>query len=259
MADIKRTLSMKIAEKFTCLFLILNALLFSNCSGNYKKKNGKVYFVTSSPKNRLFGRTRIEIKDADYHSFKLLDKNIPFAKDKNHIYLASHIYDIVDYDTFEHMKDYYWKDKNHIYLYRFGMQKVIIEGADVSSFCVLKDHLLWAKDKHHVYYKFDRLKNVNINTFGVIAEDWAKDDHHYFWHSNRIDSMDYESAKRLSAYYIKDKKQVYYKGVKVDACDAATFVVLGSGVFGYDRSHIYHGTENRGIITEAFKRRYKIN
>jgi hypothetical protein len=97
----------------------ITVLFLSSCSG-YTKRDGKI-FLRSSNEAKL-GVNYAEVEHADYQTFKVIDHhlNIDLAKDKIHVFKGASILEYADPNTFEQVKEYFWKDKNNVYLLQFG-------------------------------------------------------------------------------------------------------------------------------------------
>lgn len=245
------------------LYGLLVVLLFS-CSG-YTKKDGKIY-LRSSNEARI-GVNYAEVKSADYKTFKVINHNlnIDLALDKKHVFIGASILEYADPNSFEHIKEYYWKDKKNVYLLQFGRTDGRILNADPLTFQVIKN-FLWSYDRNTVYYEFDKLEKVTPNRFVAIDENWGKDNRYYYYHNLRLDSLDYESAEIVNSYcmkeparpsdYIKDKNHVFFQNKLVKDANPLTFVADGVGTFGHDDQYMFNWETNEGVITEQYKKTY---
>lgn len=208
------------------------------------------------------------MEKADPKSFTKIqhDLNIDLGKDNKYVFKDASILEHADPFTFEQVKEYYWKDRNHVFLLQFGGNECVIENADPKSFQVLENYL-WTKDKNNVYYKFEKLTDVNSRDFIAINEDWGKDKAYYYYHNLRLDSLDYESAEIVNAYYlseneasssdyIKDKNHVFFQNRIVKGANPKTFVADGVGTFGHDDKYMFDWEKNEGLITEQYRKTY---
>lgn len=207
------------------------------------------------------------VKDADTETFETIknDINKNLGKDKNNVFKDASILEHADPNTFEQVKEYYWKDKNNVYLLQFGGTDNRIENADPKTFKVIKGYN-WTHDKNNVYYEFDKLYEVNPNKFVAINENWGKDNQYYYYHNLRLDSLDYESAEIVNTYfmegsatpsdYIKDKKNVFFQNRLVKDANPLTFVADGVGTFGHDDKYMFSWEKNEGPITDQYKKTY---
>ena len=241
-------------ESLVFIFLSILTLIFSSCSG-YTKKDGKVYLRSSNEAH--IGVNYTEVNSADYKSFKVIDHNlnIDLAVDNNHVFKGASILEYADSKTFSQIRDYYWRDKNNVYLLQFGGTDCRIEDADPKTFIVI-NNFLWTKDKNFVYYKFDKLKDLNSKEFTAIDDDWGKDNKSYYYHNLRLDSLDYKTAEIVSPYYLKDKNYVFFRDTIVKDANPKTFKADGVGSFGHDDRYMFDWEKNEGPITENYRQTY---
>ena len=229
-------------------------IFLTSCSG-YTKKDGRVYLRSSNEAS--IGIKYTEVENADYETFKIINHNlnIDLAKDKKHVFKGASILEKADPNTFEQVKEYYWKDKNLVYLLRFGGTECKIQNADPKTFTVIKAYL-WSKDKNNVYYELDKLTDINPKAFIAIDEDWGKDDSFYYYHNLRLDSLDYKTAEIVSPNYIKDKRRVFFENILVNDANPKTFKPDGIGSFGHDDKFMFDWEKNVGPITVQYKKTY---
>ncbi len=229
--------------------------LLSSCHSGYEKKDGEVYHKWVHGGNWTNEYTLIE--EADEETFATIehDLNLDLGRDKNHVFKDAEVLVSADPQTFEQVKNYFWKDKNHVFLIQFGGTECIIDLADPRSFQVIENYL-WSNDRKHVFHKFDLLDEANPKEFTAVNEEWGKDDQFYYWNSLRVDSLDYSSAKIVSDYYILDEAHVYFKNELVKGANPKTFKADGVGWFGHDDKNMYYWAENKGPITEKYRQTY---
>jgi hypothetical protein len=241
--------------KFKQIIYGLIAIFISSCTG-YTKKDGKVYLRHSKILSKI-GVDYLEVKNADYETFKVINNNlkIDLAWDKNYVFLNTSILELADPNTFEQVKEYYWKDKKNVYLLRFGSINARLIDADPKTFEVFNNYL-WAKDKNHIYYGVNKLIDGKSKSFVPIDEDWGKDDNFYYYNDLTLYTLDYKSAKIVSPYYIKDKNSVYFRNTLVKEANPKTFKADGIGWFGHDDKYMFDWGENKGLITQQYKRTY---
>ncbi|UAY50869.1 DKNYY domain-containing protein [Ferruginibacter albus] len=227
----------------------------TSCQTGYESKDGKVYHKWIN--GGSWTMEKILMKNADAASFQTIDHNlnIDLGKDKNYVFIGSAVLEHADPNTFAQVKEYYWKDKDHVYLLQFGGPDYIVKYADPKTFTVIKDYL-WAKDGNNVYYQFDKLPGVDPNYFNAIDENWGKDDRYYYWNNLRVDSLIYNSAEIISSYYIKDKSNVFFENKVIKDADPSTFKADGVGWFGHDNKYMFDHEENKGAITEKYRKTY---
>lgn len=230
-------------------------LLLSCCHSGYEEKDGKIYLKWIHGGN--WTKEYSLVKDADAKTFQTIkhNTNLNLGKDKNNVFKDTKILEKADPMTFEQVFEYYWKDKNNVYLLQFGGNDCIIKHADPKTFEFLKNEL-WSKDKNHIYFKFEKLENVNPNDFIVINKDWGKDNNFYYYNNLKLDSLDFQSAVIVSASYIKDKNNVYYQNKLVNGANTKSFKADGVGSFGHDDVNMFEWDKNKGKITEQYRRTY---
>ncbi len=237
------------------LFILLAlTITLTSCHSGYEEKNGKIYYKWINGGSWKRENTLV---DADAKTFETIktDLNIHLGKDKEHVFKDASILEHADPNTFEQVKEYYWQDKNNVYLLQFGGTDCKIENADPKTFKVIKDYL-WAQDKSNVYYRFDKLQDVNPVKFVAIDEEWGKDDKYYYFNNLRVDSLDYQTAEIVSPYYIKDKNSVFFREKVVKDANPKTFKTNGIGSAGYDDKYMFSGVTNEGLITEEYRKKY---
>lgn len=242
---------------FFYLFALLLGL--SSCHSGYTEKDGKIYFKWIHG-----GRWTKEyslVEGADPETFSTINHstNSYLAKDKNHVYLEASVLAFADPATFEQIRDYYWKDKNHVFSLQFGGDTCVIKDADPATFELLGNYH-WARDKQHVYFKFDKLKNCQVSQFTAIDKEWGKDNKHYFYNNKPVNLLDYPSARILSPYYIADKFHVFCQDSLIPDADVKTFMVEPDcdGSFGHDKSNMFNWYTNEGPITPEYRQTYKV-
>ncbi len=236
------------------IFFGITTIILTGCHSGYEKRDGKVYHKWIHGGN--WTKEYSLVKDADAKTFTTIKHNIntDLGKDKNHVFIDAVILEHADPNTFEQIKEYYWRDKNNVYIVRYGYTDARIKGADPKTFTIMKNE--WARDKHNIYYQYDKLQNVNSKEFTAIDDDWGKDDRHYYYHELRVEALDYNTAEIVSAYYIKDKHHVFYQDTIVADANPKTFKADGIGWFGHDDKYMFHHEKNEGSITEEYRKVY---
>lgn len=241
--------------KFKQIIYGLIAIFISSCTG-YTKKDGKVYLRHSKILQKI-GVNYLEVKNADYETFKVINNNlkIDLALDKNYVFINTSILELADPNTFEQIKGYYWKDKKNVYLLSHWEPRII--DADPKTFEVFNNDI-WSKDKNHIYYKVCKVIEVESKSFVPIDEDWGKDDSFYYHQNLKLYSLDYKSAKILNSNYIKDKNSVFFCGTFAKLVKDANPKTFKADVswLGHDDKYMFEWEENKGPITEQYKRRY---
>jgi len=160
--------------------------------------------------NFFFGGNSI---DCDFKSFKSIDKDQSFFKDKNTLFSSKTIrpgkrgmrYEIISTIiaiknscpiTFKILSDAWAKDKNQVYLYTNRYLK-----ADATTFKSLfrEGYNDWAKDKNFLYNSNGKriVKGIDGTTFEVLNKFWGKDLNKVFcFHTQRIiPTIDHQTFK----------------------------------------------------------------
>lgn len=247
----------------------------------YIKDDKSVYFLGE------------KIEKADAKTFTVLKANnisqySSYGKDKNHIYFKSKILDGADSETFEILDDGYTKDKDGVYYNNTKLAGIdpsnfkkegnfikssglIYEneqklGYDYETFSLLKrysagnscEYNIYAgslvKDKNGIYYKNNRVDNIDAKSFQVVWDDLFKDKNGYYY------SIEDNKAKKINinpqtvkmyelelGLIIKDGKNIYQiddrlRDLKETGIDPSTFepyaVVDGITIFK-DKNSFY--------------------
>lgn len=151
----------------------------------------------------------------------------------------------------------YGKDKRAAY-YGHASDSGVVKGADVKSFVLVRDTLLFAKDDSHVFYAAQTITGADPATFSVVAsgsQDYAKDSRRVWWFETYptevllIKGADPGTFVVLADGYSKDAKHVFSLNplnysippALIPGADPATFVVSTStdGYDAYDKNHKY--------------------
>jgi hypothetical protein len=133
----------------------------------YRDDNNVYLYIYSS-----YGYHQFISLEADPGSLVIL--NGGFARDRDHLYLRGKKVEKGDPDTFVDLPGPYWKDKNQAYVYRYayegGSGAHVIEDADADTLEVLEGDPLQriAKDKDSLFLYWNRLKDINPDTFRVL-------------------------------------------------------------------------------------------
>ncbi len=127
----------------------------------------------SKDKNKIFHQYSSDITPigADLATFEILGKG-PVAKDKSHVYCMSFKGNTknkllnIPYssgDTVANLNDIYLRIGTNIY--HWGEQ---VNNADAESFEVVRHH--YGKDKNHVFFKGQIVKDADVTSFGILEE-----------------------------------------------------------------------------------------
>ncbi|MHC5310635.1 DKNYY domain-containing protein [Myroides sp. LJL116] len=131
-------------------------------------------------------------------------------------------------DTVYYMK---WNESS-------GQIKRQIE-ADAKTLQIFNDY--YAKDDYSVFFRGEKISNVDPKTFQALSQDYAKDkDHVIYRDGNIIETADVETFTLLpkQQYYAKDHKQVYNDDQVIQGADVNTFKVISEKV-AKDKNNFY--------------------
>jgi hypothetical protein len=182
------------------LFVLLG-IMSTACAVKYKKREGKVYYL--SYHGGSWTRHSALVEGADPKSFKAFkpyyDHGEMHAKDKNHAYWREFTIPGADPKTFKSLNHLYSVDDKHIYI-----RTEVLSTADPRSFRILNH--MYALDADSVYYY----------------------DSHLYNHDGVISGADTKTFTYIGYGYARDKNSVYDGNhVREEVSDPATFTVLG--------------------------------
>jgi hypothetical protein len=151
--------------------LLLFILLGSIVNAEYLKENGRIYFVDNKD------GTKQEVKDVDFKTFEIFEKDYNFAKDKNSVYYKNKKLNGISSDNFKYfdggLSEGIFVDKKGIYI--LSENKIIqldSKGVDLKSIQRI-DNSNYFKDKNGVYYmdweKFVKVKGADKNSFRIVT------------------------------------------------------------------------------------------
>ena len=150
----------------------------------------------------------------------------------------------VDLTTFKVIAEnkVYAKDKNYVY-----RKATALPFAEPDSFEVIND--IYSKDKNYVFYESNIIKNAQSDSFNIVKRELAKDKVFvYFRHKIMIDA----APENIKVLYIKEESMsgpiysqsgsnVYYNDTKFTPCDIKTFKVNSKrNSWSFDRECVYH-------------------
>lgn len=209
---------------------------FQALSEAYIKDKNNIYInpeYTSDPNanNIIVGADQatfkvVKFEDANHNSTS-------YAKDKNGIYLGTKLSTTIDANTYEVIGFLYSKDKNNVYL--FGDRK--IANADPATFTLISEES-YAKDKSHIFYYDNILKDADLATFELLDNEYSRDKNSVYKGQYKIDGADPATFVIFSYDLSKDKNGVYYNQTKVATVDTATMKYF-SGDYYYDKNNFY--------------------
>lgn len=165
-----------------------------------------------------------KIQGADIETFAILPGS--YSKDRNFVYYTSSIMLSADVETFEIINisqtdEYsdYARDKKNIYY-----KDKIVKNVDDKTFTVLYAPL--AKDKNYVFVGGEINKLMDTNTLEMFDKDYPvylKDKNHVYFVYQPMKNFDVKTFVNIGDGYIRDKNNIYYYGEVVKGADKETF------------------------------------
>ncbi|MDO7494883.1 DKNYY domain-containing protein [Acinetobacter baumannii] len=197
----------------------------------YKVQNNAVYFHEHS-----WDKTDKQLMvSRDIKNFKII--NALYAKDSVAVYYLGNVLQSADPASFKFLggleglvtKDGYSKDAHHVYF----LGKSITE-ADPNSFKLFENTEAFAKDKQHVYFKRDILKQLNTATTKSLGNGYWSELHKLYYFSNNDNSREsiltlisdqFDGKYQHLDDYFLSAQGVFKKGEKT-SFDPSSFQVL---------------------------------
>lgn len=165
----------------------------------------------------------------------------------------------VDANSFEELEDgnkygsRYGKDKDRVYF----MGK-LLEGADPSSFKIMKDIRSLAKDKKNVYFG-DQLVSEDARNFKIVAKKHAVDSKQvYLFAGKFIHTVEGADPNTFQAFSIShdmftDKNHLYRGTKKIEGVQPSEIMIL-SNAFWKTRTQVFKQyTPIENVDAESFK------
>ena len=217
----------KIFKTFVIMILATNLAYAQNKPKIDKATFQEINYIYSKDKNAVYltdgkgGWEKIEGLDPD--TFQVLTD---YIKDKNGVYIISSYTGkfemekkpYMDGRTFEEMDELYSKDKNNIY---YKGERII--EVDIPTFEKL-DKYVYSKDKNNIYFRGKKITGADKNTFEKIDErQYSKDKNNIYYENKIIEGADRNTFEILNHYYSKDKNNIYYENKKLKGIDVKTF------------------------------------
>lgn len=245
---------MKVWKNLLKIFILL-ILTENTINAEYVKENGKIYFIDNNDNSKK------ELRDVDLKTFKIIEEDYDFAKDKNVIYYKSEKVKDVDVNSFKLESFLIAKDKDSVYF------KTVDKLMKINNFSSEESEIFFQmfmpiimKDKNGIY-TLDSDMNGELTTKPL-----------------KIDGLDIKSLEILHEntviYYLKDKNNVYYVDYKyietndneADDNDRAMEVnvkkVIGAdsdsfetiAFYGKDKDNMYiYGKKIENVNPKTFK------
>ena len=124
----------------------------------------------------------------------------------------------VDVNSFEYLKNDFFKDKNNIYYKNKKVEIFKPKNFEVIDYSLVKQNedLYYFTEDENNNTKFVPLesKNVDIDTFQILDDDYAKDKNNTYYKGKIFKEADVKTLDKYynendNGYKIRDKKKVY--------------------------------------------------
>lgn len=192
------------------------------------------YFATDW-KNIFYWGKKVENWDIKSLKFKIFWDGSILASDKNNLYIGmNQIINWKNVQDLEMIDDRCYKDNVYVICNYFdwgGTMYRIVEWADPMSYTAL-DFManamsyFWYKDKNAIYFSWNKMEDLDVNTFQVL-NDWmyAKDKNWVYCRDEKIEWADTLTFQTISSnnqalsnwwHYAKDKNTVYKGCSKIE-------------------------------------------
>jgi hypothetical protein len=173
---------------------------------------------------------------------------------------------------------YYIRWTKVYYLGGFPSTAFEIEGADVSTFEILDEAQVYARDKNQVYFHGHPIPGADSATFELLESPYSRDKNHVYV-SDVIHSNDPANFEFVNGYlmrdsehiywsqeiisddpsnliiiddlgfytYWKDSKNIFINGSPIEAANIETFEIIADA-YSHDATYVFYHTE---IISQA--------
>lgn len=181
----------------------------------------------------------------DVTTFSAVDRY--FSKDKFNVYYNTQLVAGLDGESFELINYHYAKDKNSYYIYGFPNDVISLplKITDTKLPLELLEYP-FSKNTENVFYKNQKIKNINPKTAMVIGSGYIKDDQKVFQGLEVVNDAnplafiipEQSPAYNDSDYFALDDHAVYYHIHQLPNANPKTFVILGLE-YGKDDKHVF--------------------
>lgn len=197
----------------------------------YYRSFGKVYL-----RDPGIGNPYEPIHDAESDSFTALGSRL--AVDATMVYFGTEAQPMIDRNSFKKLNKYFYIDAENVYSSHKKITKSLVDGViiDVSTFEVLSQTSLFARDKNNLYASNQGsicvVRNENNHlTLRALPFNWLvseQDVYSYNESTCALEKYDFDglSFAPLDVYYQKDKNGVYYQNELIDGANQETFEVF---------------------------------
>jgi hypothetical protein len=151
----------------------------------------------------------------------------------------------IDAASFKALSEEYSKDKNKVY-YKWVSQKrywvVELPFADAVSFEVIGFNL--AKDKKHVWFFGEPLRDVDPQTVEDVKEGFVWKDSQSVWYQRtKIPGADSKTFRHLDQAFYRDANRAYWSSTPLDGVDLDSFHTFGdASPYAADRHTVWLAT-----------------
>ena len=122
-----------------------------------------------------------------------------------------------------------------------------INNVDLTTFKVIAENTVYAKDKSYVYRKTTALPFAEPDSFEVINDTYSKDKNYVFYESTIIENAQSDSFKIVKRKLAKDKKFVYFRHKRlIDAVPENIKILyfkedsLSGPIYSQSASNVYY-------------------
>ena len=172
-----------------------------------------------------------------------------WATDGRRVYNGPNLRRAIDAATFVPLNPLYAKDAKRCYSDSVDAQKAIA-GADPASFEALDSGLEcrlltfgeqiasgYARDKDHVYFNGNLVKNADVATFLSLGECFGRDRQHVYFSGVRLNKAQPLRWRNLGGEFSRDDNHVYWQHKEIKNVDLPHF----HRVEPYDNEYAYDG------------------
>lgn len=139
----------------------------------------------------------------------------------------------------------------------------VVSEADVESFELLPDSLVWARDDDSVFFAGDLVRSADPSTFSPFEENpaWGRDKETVYYGRSVVEGADPGTFELLGSGadgWARDVEHIYRNGERVEGLDSATFGLLDGGYYHDQNALYYRGEAVDGANLSALQARASI-
>lgn len=228
---------------------------------NYAKDKTHVYYAeeNNDGNNNITCAGTTVLPNVDIETFKVIDKPLSIAKDKNNIYCVDPFarpYDGCQYASYCSFNEgNVWVGIGCPFI---SCSNFAIKDADPVTFEIIDD--LYRKDKDHIYCGCTKLE-LDPTAFQKLKSYYTKDNKNVYYFNKKLIDADPASFVSHDNGYGKDKNSAYYKNSRLEEIDLKTFYVFenisfqqDSPAYAKDKNNVYiDGYINTGADPKTFQ------